>query len=161
MIMYLVFVLVFLYRSFVHFLHVDILPFMSNLDVIASIIIYAIIPLLGAGMLRDFGNAFKMVFVRKNEGNVLKMKRAIDAVELEIRSQILAASLVEVGILIKLLHDISNTLSDITKMKYPLESYFNVMGLFFMYALLIACLLLPLKYRIKGMLADFMSRPEE
>lgn len=159
MFMYILFVFVFLYYTFVHFLHLDILPLICNIEVIAGIIIYAIIPLLGAGILADFGNAFKMVFSRKKEQNVSKMKRAIDAINLEIRAQLLAASLTAVGVLIKLLHQI--TLPDISQMEFSLGGYLDFVVAPLFYALLIASLLLPLKYRIKGMLADFMSRPDE
>lgn len=155
MIMYLIFAFIFLVYTFTLVLHLDVCVRLVRPDILAGMIVYGILPLLGAGLLRDFGNAFRMVLSKKKKISVAKLKRAIDAVDLEVRGQILAAVLIGFASLLNLLYVYGG------KDSYAFGEYLEYVGLPLVFALLLACLLLPLKYRLKVMLADYLSSPEE
>lgn len=154
MIIFFAFVIVFLIYTFGYLLNFLTFPVLWNFESFCSVLVYGIIALLGAGMLKDFKNAFVILFYNKQKFNIAKMKRAIDALELEIRAQLFAAILILCGAAVKILgiYTVKGEFNSLWEFPY--------IGLHSVYALTLILLLLPAKYRLKGKLADYMSENE-
>lgn len=105
--------------------------------------------LLAANLLKDFNRAFAIVLLKKKDTTLVEIKRAIEAVELAMKTLICGGVFVTIFSTILIL-------AQITEIE-TLGPNIAVACLTMLYALVMSLILLPLKAKLKIMAIEYMQ----
>lgn len=120
-----------------------------DLTSLVLVLVIAFPTLIAAGLFRDFNGAFRIALEKNNNKSLTEMKRALEAVELFMKSVLYAGIftfLFTCIIILRMLVDLAYVGPNL-----------SVALLTLIYAMVINLVLMPVRYRIKVKIIEFMK----
>ncbi len=109
--------------------------------------------LISSGLFKDFHNAFRIAFSKKNNNSLIKIKRAAEAVNMMIRALLCSGTFLFLLSLVTILGHLDDP--------SLLGPYLSTTFLCLIYACGIAILLLPIKSILQVRIIEFMPQHED